>query len=195
MSKHHDDTQPDSDIIQDQEEEFELEEEEIVEGNTNDRLKKLRQELKACQSEKAEYLTGWQRAKADLVNAERRMQQESTDRLKFANQRLIEDLLPVLDSFAMAFGNKQAWEAVDENWRVGVEFIHTQFFKTLSDYGLSLINQMDVELDPMRHESIETVPTNDESKDHHVAEVIQNGYQLQDKVIRPAKVKIYKFSK
>lgn len=195
MSKHHDDTQPDNDIVQDQEEEFELEEEEIVEGTTNDRLKKLRQELKACQAEKSDYLTGWQRAKADLVNAERRMQQESTDRLKFANQRLIEDLLPVLDSFAMAFGNKQAWEAVDENWRVGVEFIHTQFFKTLSDYGLSLINQTDVELDPMRHESIETVDTDDEGKDHHVAEVIQNGYQLQDKVIRPAKVKIYKFSK
>lgn len=183
-----DDQQPD-DII------FESEEEVVAEATQNDKLKKLRQELKTCQAEKLEYLTGWQRAKADLVNTTQRLEKEGIDRSKFATERLIDDLTPVLDSFTMAMANKEAWESVDANWRQGVEFIYSQLQKTLADYGLTEISGLGEEADPMLHESIEVIETDDQGQDHKIAEVVQTGYQMHDKVLRPAKVKVYQYNK
>jgi molecular chaperone GrpE (heat shock protein) len=62
--------------------------------------------------------SGWQRAKADLLNARKRDEEEKKEYIKFANERMIEDLLPVLQSFDMAMGNKEAWEKADKNWRI-----------------------------------------------------------------------------
>lgn len=170
---------------------FEAEDEVVAESNQNDKLKKLRQQLKDCQAERQEYLTGWQRAKADLINTRQRLEKEGIDRTRFANERLIDDLLPVIDSFTMAMSNKEVWKAVDANWRQGVEFIYSQLQKTLSDYGLSQINGLGEVADPVKHESIEVISTKDAKLDHRVAEVLQAGYQLNEKILRPAKVKVY----
>ena len=162
---------------------------------TKDIVKKLREEVKKLQKEKEEYLTGWQRAKADYVNLQKDEESKRKELRNFVTLGLVEDLLPALDSFDMAFSNKEAWEKVDANWRSGVEYIRNQFIGAIESYGVSKIDQVNVAFDHNLHEAIETIITDDISKDHTVASVTQSGYKISDKVIRPARVKVYEYKK
>jgi molecular chaperone GrpE len=156
------------------------------------KLKKLRQKLDACEKEKAEYLQGWQRAKADLVNFKRRAEEEESARSIRASARLIEGILPVLDSFEMAMGS-EAWQTVDRNWRVGVEHICNQLKGTLRDAGLQEESPMLQPFDPARHESVRIEETQDKELDGKVVSVIQAGYVLHNLLIRPAKVVVAEY--
>lgn len=162
---------------------------------TKDVVKKLREENKKLRAEKEEYLTGWQRAKADYVNLQKENEVKLKELRGFVTTGLVEDLLPALDSFDMAMGNKDAWEKVDANWRNGIEYIRAQFATALESYGVSKIGTVGEKFDPSLHESIETLPTDDSSLDHTVASITQSGYKMNDRVIRPARVKVYEFKK
>lgn len=151
-------------------------------------LKKLREKLHKCEAEKKEYLDGWQRMRADFANARKEEDLRRGELIKFASEGLVEDMLPVLDSFGMAFANKEAWEKVDANWRKGVEYIHTQMLSVLESRGLAEVGSVGEKVDPRLHIEIEQIP-GDASKAGTVVEVIQKGYRLHNKVIRPAKVK------
>lgn len=164
------------------------------EGETpKDTVKQLREKLKTCQKERQEFLDGWQRAQADVQNTKRQAQEEKDAFSKYAKEGVIHDILPVIDSFDFAFANKQQWEEVSENWRKGVEYIYTQLKETLAQHGVQEINPVGEVFDPKIHDSAETIETEDESKDNTVAEIVQKGYQLHDKIIRPARVKVYTF--
>lgn len=162
---------------------------------TKDVVKKLREENKKLRAEKEEYLTGWQRAKADYVNLQKDEEVKRKELRTYVTTGIIEDLLPALDSFDMAMGNKEAWEKVDANWRNGVEYIRAQFTRVLEDHNVTAINQIGVPFDHNIHEAIENVPTENESADHTVASIIQSGYKIGDKIIRPARVKVFEFKK
>jgi len=157
--------------------------------------KKLREKLTACLKEKQEYLEGWQRTKADFVNARKEEEEKRKGLKDFANEGLLQDLIPVLDSFDMAFANKEAWGAVDETWRKGIEYIHSQFHTILDNYGVIIINPEGEKFDHEKHNALELIDTDDESKDDMIESVLQNGYQLKDRVIRPANVKVFHFKK
>lgn len=161
------------------------------EENPGIALKKLREKLRACEAEKKEYLDGWQRMRADFANARKEEDARRGELIKFASEGLVEDLLPILDSFTMAFANREAWEKVDTNWRKGVEYIYTQLFSILESRGLIEIGNVGESVDPRNHIAIEMVSTDDTTKEHTVAEVIQKGYRLHSKVIRPARVKVW----
>lgn len=165
----------------------------VAEENTAEAINKLRQKLKAAEAEKQEYLTGWQRAKADLVNARKRDEADRQDFIKFANERLIDGLIPVLESFDLAMNNKESWEKVDKNWRVGVEYIYSQLKKALSDAGLEEIDPLGKTFDHNRDEAAEYVPVEKESDDHKIVFVIQKGYSLNGRSMRPPKVKVGEF--
>lgn len=160
---------------------------------TKDIVKKLRADLKQARLEKEEYLTGWQRAKADYVNFKKDEEIKRKELRNYVTISLVEDLLPALDSFDMAFSNKEAWEKVDANWRNGVEYIHQQLGRTLDAYGVTKIDKIGVTFDHNLHEAIETIDTDNQSLDHTVAFVNQSGYMMDDKVIRPARVRVYAF--
>lgn len=166
--------------------------EDIEEGG-KDIVKKLREKLKNCVEEKQGYLDGWQRSKADFVNARKKEEELRKDLVMFAKEGFILDLLVSIDNFDMAFANKDVWESVDKNWRVGIEHIHSQLLKTLDDHGLKQFNPKDEVFDPSRHNSIETIVVDDKENDHKVIEVLQKGYELNGKIIRPAKVKVGEF--
>ena len=104
-----------------------------------EKMKKLKDELKACQKEKQEYLDGWQRAKADFINARKEEDKNRLQLMQFAKEGMLHEILPVVDSFDMAFRDKDAWARVDENWRKGVEYIHQQFVSILENNGLAPI--------------------------------------------------------
>lgn len=162
---------------------------------TKDVVKKLREEIKTLRKEKEEYLTGWQRAKADYVNLQKEHGDSHVRSSVLTKEKFMGSILPALDSFDMAFSNKESWEKVDKNWRMGVEYIYSQFTKGLEDAGVEKIDKVGVKFDPTLHESIEVVTTEDEGKDHTVERVIQTGYKIGHRIIRPAKVNIYEFKK
>lgn len=165
----------------------------IAEENSSDTIKKLREKLKKSESERAEYLTGWQRAKADLINARKRDEEERKEFVKFANERLIDGLIPVMDSFELAMGNKESWEKADKNWRIGVEYIYGQLKKALSDSGLIEIDPVGKKFDASRDEAASYEPVDSADKDHVILKVIQKGYSLNGRPMRPPKVRVGEF--
>jgi len=163
---------------------------EVSEEFSKDAIKALKEKLKKAEKERREYLEGWQRDKADFVNAKKRAEEAQKDFAKFASESLVSDLIPVLDSFEMAMGNKEAWEKIDKNWRMGVEHIANQLKGTLQAQGLVEIDPIGQPFDHNRDEAIAYEPVEDKSQDHKVIAVIQKGYTLNGKSIRPAKVKV-----
>lgn len=167
----------------------------VAEENAAETVRKLREKLKACEKERQEYLAGWQRAKADLINARKRDEETFRDLAKFANGQLIDDLIPVLESFEMAMADKAAWEKADANWRTGVEYIYSQLKKTLSEKGLEEIDPQGLMFDHNLHEAVLYEKVDDEKKDRIVIEVVQKGYSFHGKVIKPAKVRVGELNK
>jgi molecular chaperone GrpE len=162
---------------------------------TKDVVGKLRVDLKQARSDKEEYLTGWQRAKADYINLQKEMEQVRANTSVVTKEKMVENLLPAIDSFDMAMANKEAWEKVDQNWRTGVEYIYQQIMNGLADSGVERIDKVGIAFDPSLHQSMETIVTDDQSKDHTVAKVIQAGYKIGDRVVRPARVNIFEYKK
>lgn len=156
-----------------------------------DNLKKLREEIKVCRKEKEEYLTGWQRAKADYINLQRELEQTKVITSVIAKEKMVQKLLPAFDSFEMAFANKEHWDKLDKEWQDGIKSIHQQLLSGLVNSGVEKIDEINVPFDPSIHQSISVVATDDEEKDHTVEKVLQVGYKIGERVIRPAKVTIY----
>lgn len=163
--------------------------------DAKEKVEKLRSKLKEAEAKKQEYLDGWQRERADFVNLRKRDEEEKKNFIKFANERLVEEMIPVLDSFEMAFSNKEAWEKADKNWRTGIEYIYSQLKTILLGHGIKEVNPIGLIFDVARDEATEYVPVENKTDDHKIMEVIQRGYTLNDKLVRPAKVKVGNFKK
>ncbi|MFA6274010.1 MAG: nucleotide exchange factor GrpE [Candidatus Paceibacterota bacterium] len=157
-------------------------------------LKKFRADLKLCKREKEEYLTGWQKERADFVNYKKQEEERKSIFSEAVRERIIMRFLNVLDSFNMAFANKEAWEKVDENWRKGVEYIYSQMNSVFEEFNVKPIGEIGESFDPSIYQSIEMLKTDQKEKDHKVAEIIQKGYALGDRVIRPARVNVFEYN-
>jgi molecular chaperone GrpE len=174
---------------------FESTEEGEGEAFVKDKLRKLKDQLKEVQAEKQEYLTNWQRERADFINYKKDELARKNESANYVKEKFLIDLLPVLDAYDMAFMNKEAWEKVDKNWRVGVEYIYQQLTKTLGEHGLEEIPASEgTHFDPNLHQAIETIQTQDQSQDRTIQKVMQKGYRTKEKVIRPARVIVYERS-
>ena len=156
-------------------------------------LKKLRADLKACKIEKEEYLTGWQKERAEFANYKKSEDDRKINFSESMRERILTRFLAVMDSFNMAFTNREAWEKVDENWRKGVEYIYGEMNKIFEEYGVKAIGEIGELFDPGFHQSIDVVATDKKEEDHKVAEVVQKGYKLGERVMRPARVKVWEF--
>jgi molecular chaperone GrpE len=157
------------------------------------KVQKLKLELKACRKEKEEYLTGWQKERADFVNYKKEEDGRRTVFSEAMRERILSRFLSVVDSFSLAMGNKAAWAKVDPNWRVGIEHIYSDLTKIFEEYGVKPVGEAGELFDPNIHQSIDVVSTGDKEKDHTVAEVIQQGYRLGERILRPARVNVYEF--
>ena len=173
---------------------FEFEENADVTGaDAEQKIKKLKERIKELEKKNAELLDGWQRDKADFVNARRQDEENQKKFAVFAKEDIILELLQTLDSFESAFKNKDAWEKVDENWRRGVEYIHSQFSNVLAQHGLTVVNPLGEKFDHNRDEAIEMVPVENPDDGGKILEVVNSGYKLHDKLIRAPKVKVAEF--
>ena len=175
------------DEVSDNDVEFEeVNEEGEVDAKTT--IKKLREKIKKLEGEKQEYLDLSQRTRADYVNFKKEVDANRVTERKFATKRFIEELLPVLDSYDMAQGNKEAWEKVDQNWRIGIEYIFNQFKTVLENEGVTQFGKVGDTFDPHLHESMETVKVENEGDNDRIMKVLQNGYKMNDMILRPARV-------
>ena len=162
------------------------------EKSLKEKLKTLREQLKEKTDEAKSNLDGWQRARADLVNKEKQLQTEKMEIYKNAAASILEDLIPVMDSYEMARKNVSAWESVEKNWRMGVEYIFAQLTTVTENSGLKKVEPKTGEaFDVKTMSAVEEVSTDDDSQDHTVSDIIQSGYELNGKLLREAKVKIF----
>ena len=149
-----------------------------------DELKELR--IKATKSE--EYYERLLRQVAETDNLRKRLAKEKQDAIRYANESLIEKLLPTMDSFDMAISaaNSSNENTID-SLKKGVEMVHVQLKRTLEDTGLTEINATGEVFNPALHEALSRKETN-EAADGTVIEQIRKGYQLNERLVRPASV-------
>ena len=128
------------------------------------------------------------RSLAELENVKRRKEQEKNDAIKFANERLIINLLPILDAFELAMSQSTMTES-DESKAIitGFEMIQKQLGQFLEKIGVVRITAIDQPFDPNFHQGIskESHPDKDENT---VVKEMQSGYKLNERVIRPSMV-------
>ena len=161
--------------------------------NKEEKLKeKFEDKIERLEKERDEYLRGWQRVQADYKNREKEIEEYKKSIIKFANSDLVKDILPVLDGYDMARSNKEQWEGVDSNWRVGIEYLFSQLLKVLETNGVEVFGNEGEAYNPNLHEAIEMIDLKDEEKDKDgkIISVIQKGYKIGEKILRPARVKV-----
>lgn len=151
-------------------------------------VENLQQQLAEKTALAEDYYNRMLRCQADFDNFRRRTRQEREDLLKYASEKLIIELLPVLDNFERALA---AADNQGQDFASGVQMIHRQMQDVLAKEGLQVIAAVGEEFDPNRHEAVMQVESND-LVENTVAEEMLKGYMLQGKVIRPAMVKVAK---
>lgn len=144
----------------------------------------LKQQIADLQAELQKLRDLAARAQADLQNAKARVEREAEDLRKFATESIVRRILPTLDNFQRAFHHIPE-ELQNQEWVKGVSAIESDLMKQMSDVGLKRMQSSGEIVDLMRHEVLSMGP----GEQDKVAEVFEEGYELNGKVIRPAKVK------
>lgn len=166
---------------------FEPEDEMGSVGAVKAKMAKLREELKEAKVQRDEYLDGWQRAKADMVNSKKDAQEALFRAGSRGKEQFIEELIPALDGFDMAMQG-DAWNSVDKAWRSGIESIKGHIEGVLRAQGIEIYGKTGEPFDPNLHEAIQE-DTGGEL--HTIARVLRRGYRTSERILRPAQVAIF----
>lgn len=152
--------------------------------------KKLREELERVKKEREEYKELYLRTLADFDNYKKRIETEWRKTVDYSNERLIYELLPVLDNFKRALEASKDTEDI-EPLRKGVEMIYKQLLSILEKEGLRSFETLGLKFDPRIHEAVASVETKDVLPGT-VVEELERGYFFKEKLLRPAKVSVSK---
>jgi molecular chaperone GrpE len=144
---------------------------------------RLRAQLDEERQKAQSYMQNWQRAAADYQNFKRRVEEERTETARFANAALIINLLPMVDDLDRALKTVDA-SLAGLTWVDGVRLIHRKFLAVLDMAGIEEINADGQTFDPAVHEAVAHQP----GEENKVIAVVQKGYKLGDRVVRPAMV-------
>jgi molecular chaperone GrpE len=142
------------------------------------------EKLQRTRKERDEYLENMRRMKAEFENSRARLEREHARSVEFASERVVKELLPILDNL------ERAIEA-DGDVIEGVEATREQLVDILAQEGLSPISSEDQNFDPAVHEALMTKPS-DEHEEDTVIQTLERGYMLNGTTIRPAKVIVSK---
>lgn len=151
-----------------------------------DDLDSLRAQLQSAEQKRDEYLYLAQRTRADFENYQKRMKRDLAEERRYANLPLAADLLPALDNLERAIA---AGEQAGEKGPLvqGVAMVHTQLLDVLRRHGITPIEAQGQPFDPNHHQAVTQMP----SKEHPpmtVLQVLERGYLIHDRVLRPARV-------
>ena len=153
------------------------------EHNKDKKLEELQNEVNTLKDKNM-------RIAAEMVNTLRRKDEETNRLLKYSNESLITELLPVIDNFERAL-NVDAKTTDIESYQKGMTMIYNSLKNILEKFEVKEIEAIDKEFDPSYHQAV-MQEEKEETKENIVIEVLQKGYTYKDKVIRPAMVKVSK---
>ena len=157
-----------------------------VEGNQDSAEREaLINQLKEAEAKVVEYKDGWARSQAEFQNYKKRLERDNE--LMYLNMKsdIIKKVLPALDDLERALQNRPA----DDAWANGIELVVRKFQNIMENEGLKRIEAKGMAFDPNFHEAISHEPSS-EVESEHVIDVVQNGYMLGERVIRPALVRV-----
>ncbi|HSM56377.1 MAG TPA: nucleotide exchange factor GrpE [Candidatus Sulfomarinibacteraceae bacterium] len=146
----------------------------------------LEERLQEAEAQAAEYLEGWQRARAEFANARKRLERERSEARRNATVDVVSKLLPVMDDFERALENVPE-HIGEDSWFEGVALVYRKLASILEETQIERIKAVGQPFDPNVHEAV----LQEESDDHESGTVIkelQSGYRLNERVIRPAMV-------
>lgn len=160
-----------------------------------EKINKLKQELEKESKEKDEYLKGWQRERANFINYKKEEKERFKEVMRFSNERIIKSLIAVLDSFNLAiqsFLDDGKDKKENSDYLKGIYLIKSQLEDILQKEGVEEIKVKKGEtLNPAFHEAVAEVE-NKKFAPHTIVEILEKGYILNGKVIRPCRVTLAK---
>lgn len=164
---------------------------ETIEEKPKTKKHKENKELEELKNKLAEEQAKSLRIQAEMINFKKRKEEELASFYKYANQELIESLLPTIDNFERALKAEISEEASDEvkKYQEGFKMIYSNLVKILLDLGVKEIEADGVEFDPNYHQAV-LIEKDDTKPTNVILEVLQKGYLYKDKVIRPSMVKV-----
>jgi molecular chaperone GrpE len=146
---------------------------------------KLTQEIESLKEKVKEQEDKYLRLYAEFENFRRRNAKERLELIQNASEDLIVSLLPVIDDFARSL---KASESNMDGLKQGVELVHRKFNSILQQKGLEKLEAINKEFDAELHEAVTQIPVQDDNQKGKIVDVIEDGYTLNQKVIRFAKV-------
>jgi molecular chaperone GrpE len=156
-----------------------------------DPLTALQNEVEAMRAEAGKNWDLYLRERADLENARKRNQRDKEDAIRFANDRLLKEMVPVLDNLERAIEHAGQEETDNRGLLEGVNMTIAQFRKALEDFGVKAINAIGTDFDPNLHQAMGQIESADQAPNTVVNE-FQKGYLLHDRLLRPSLVMVAK---
>ena len=165
--------------------------EDLITEEALDPVTKIKNEMEAARAEASKNWDLYLRERADLENARKRHQREKEDALRYANDRLLKEMVPVLDNLERAVAHAE--QAGDNNQGLleGVNMTINQFRKALEDFGVKPINAIGADFDPNLHQAMGHIESVEQAPNTVVTE-FQKGYLLHDRLLRPSLVMVAK---
>ena len=155
----------------------------------NEEMLKLEEELHTLTENNKALEEKVKTTQAELVNYRKRKDEETEGMLKYANQSLITEMLPILDTFERALQGEENLSEEMKKYYEGFKMTYSNLLAILKKYGVEEINRVGQIFDPKEEQALLT-ESREDLEDEVVIEVLQKGYKLKDRVIRPASVKI-----
>jgi len=159
--------------------------EEGGEARPEEKIAKMREELSVCRKEKQEYMDGWQRAKADYVNALKRFETDAKQSEFRGRVRAVETLLPAFDALERA---KEHGE-IPEGFLAIAKQLETAF----ATLGLEEMGKVGEKFDPAFHEALGQDNVESAEQDDIITAILEKGWRVGEVIIRPAKVRVGHF--
>ena len=153
-----------------------------------DELAVLQEELEQAKAKEAEYLDGWQRARAELANARKRFQRDQVQAYTNAQADVLKHVLPIVDDFERALGTLPS-NLSGLTWIEGVLLIQRKLDMLLEQSGVTGIDAVGQEFDPFLHQAVTHEPSDTVPPGHVIAE-LQKGYKISERVLRPSMVRV-----
>ncbi len=149
----------------------------------------LKSNLETAQKEAAENLDTAQRAQAEMANFRRRTDEERIANNKYANSRLIANILPVLEELDLAISHTEGQAGANESLLEGIKLIQRKLTGVLESEGVAAIEAVGLMFNPLEHEAVGTEESA-EIEPGYVTQILRPGFRLHDRVIRPAQVMV-----
>ncbi len=175
-------------VIMDTEERGEEIEIEQEEEGLKDKISSLRAKLKACEEEKMAHLEELNRARADFLNSKRRLEEQLARDKERATDKILVELLTLMDSFDTATADKALWDSIDARWRTGVEAIQNKLLSIFKSYEVTPIDPTGLPFNPEEHDAVSNSVVEDDEQVDVVVAVLQKGFKRNGVIIRPARV-------